>query len=99
LHQKTRERDEKGMMNGILEAKGEKSRVFQVMLLHNTSEVEIEEEEQVDFLRVQEHLRHGGSVFITSKNAQKINPPKEKKKAQQNRNEMKTVTAFYFDHV
>ena len=50
-----------------------KSRVFQVVLLDNSSQdVEIQEAKQVDFLRVEEHLAHGGSVFITSKNSQKI---------------------------
>jgi hypothetical protein len=50
-----------------------KPRVFQVLLLDNSShDVEIQEAEQVDFLRVEEHLAHGGAVFITSKNSQKI---------------------------
>jgi hypothetical protein len=88
------------MINGILEAKGEKSQVFQVMLLSsNASQVEVEEAEQIDFLRIQEHLRQGESVFITSKNSQKINLAEKKKKANRNENEMKTVKAFYFDHV
>jgi hypothetical protein len=85
------------MINEIF-AKDEKSRVFQVMLLNdNDSEVEVQEAEQIDFLRIQEHLRKGESVFITSKNPEKINIFENKKKA--NRNKMKTVNFFYFDHV
>jgi hypothetical protein len=89
------------MLKEMLEVKKEKPQVFQVLLLHNdaSQEVEIQEAEEVDFLRVQEHLRQGGSVFITSKNSQKLNVPKEKKKAHRNTNEMKTVTTFYFDHM
>ncbi len=88
------------MMNATLEIRDQKFRVFQVMLLNdNSNQVEVEEAEKVDLLRVQEHLKQGGSVFITSKNSQKINPPKKRKKTHQDKPEMKTVTAFYFDHV
>jgi hypothetical protein len=88
------------MLKEMLEVKGrEKPRVFQVLLLRNdaSQEVEVQEAEEVDFLRVQEHLKRGGSVFITSKNSQKLYVPEEKKKAHRNTNELKTV-AFYFDH-
>jgi len=89
------------MLNEILEAKGEKSRVFQVLLLHNDAnqEVEVQEAEEVDFLRVQEHLRQGGSVFITSKNSQKLMMPKKKEEVHRNTNNMKILTTFYFGHV
>jgi hypothetical protein len=89
------------MLKELLEVKKEKSRVFQMLLLNNgtSQEVEVQEAEQVDFLRVQEHLKQGGSVFITSKRSQKIAMHKEKKKALRNTNGTRKVTAFYFDHV
>ena len=48
--------------------------MFQVLLLDNDAnqDVEVQEAEQVDFCQVKEHLQNGGSVFITSKEAQKI---------------------------
>jgi hypothetical protein len=51
-----------------------KPSMFQVLLLDNnkTQDVEVQESEHVNFTQVKEHLRNGGSVFITSKNAQKI---------------------------
>jgi len=50
-----------------------KPSIFQVLLLNNKSQdVEVQESEQVDFSQVKEHLKNGGSVFITSKNTQKI---------------------------
>jgi hypothetical protein len=69
------------MLNKFFAVKKEKTPVFQVMLLDNdtSQDVEVQEVEQVNFARVQEHLAHGGSVFITSKSSQKIAPPKEKK--------------------
>jgi len=69
------------MLKTFYAVKKEESPVFQVLLLNNdkSQEVEVQEAEQVDFVRVQEHLARGGSVFITSKNSQKIAPPKEKK--------------------
>jgi len=50
-----------------------KSTMFQVLLLDNdaTDEVEVQEAEQVNFMQVKEHLKNGGSVFITSKTSQK----------------------------
>jgi hypothetical protein len=81
------------MLNNAFAVKKEKSPVFQVLLLDNNAsqEVEVQEAEQVDFVRVQEHLARGGSVFITSKNSQKIVPPKGKN--------AKNVTAFYLGHL
>jgi hypothetical protein len=89
------------MLKEILEVKREKSRVFQVLLLHNdaSQDVELQEVEEVDFLSVQDHLKQGGAVFITSKNSQKLKVPMVKEKDYRNANEMKTVTAFYFDHI
>jgi hypothetical protein len=88
------------MLKEILEAKRAPPQVFQVLLLGNdaSQDVEVEENEQVDFLRVQEHLRQGGSVFITSRRSQKISLPKPKKTPRKNGDTVK-VTAFYFDHV
>ncbi len=87
-------------MKSLIAVNNEKAQVFQVLLLDNGSgqDVEIEEAEQVDFVRVQEHLASGGSVFITSKNSQKIAPPKDRK-AIRKTNHIRNVTAFYFNHV
>jgi len=62
------------MLQEILEVKKEKVPVFQVLLLHNdaSQDVEVQEADEVDFFRVQDHLERGGSVFITSKNSQKL---------------------------
>jgi hypothetical protein len=81
------------MLKTFCAVKKAKSLVFQVLLLNNdaSQEVEVQEAEQVDFARLQEHLAHGGSVFITSKNSQKIAPPKQ--------NNARRVTAFYLDHL
>ncbi|MGD0449700.1 MAG: hypothetical protein ABSA79_01430 [Candidatus Bathyarchaeia archaeon] len=60
--------------------KNTKTPVFQVLLLDNdaSEDVEVQEATQVNFLQVKEHLRNGGSVFITSKDTQKIAYPKTK---------------------
>jgi hypothetical protein len=54
--------------------------VFQILLLDNdaSQDVEVQEAEQVNFFQVKEHLKNGGSVFITSKDSQKIAYPKAK---------------------
>jgi hypothetical protein len=69
------------MLKNLTEAKKEKAKLFQVILLNNdaTQGVEVQEAEQIDFLRVQKHLKYGGSVFITSKNFQKLFFPKGKR--------------------
>jgi hypothetical protein len=61
-----------------------KTPIFQILLLDNdaSDDVEVQESKQVDFLQVKEHLKNGGSVFITSKGSQKIKMPNAK--AQQN---------------
>jgi hypothetical protein len=70
--------------------------VFQVLLLENndSNDVEVQEAKQVDFFQVKEHLRSGGSVFITSKNSQKITYPKIK--AQQNYSRSRKTYGFSF---
>ncbi|MCW4030421.1 MAG: hypothetical protein NWE92_12340 [Candidatus Bathyarchaeota archaeon] len=51
---------------------------FQVLLLDNDEslDVTVQESPHVDFSTVKRHLKNGGSVFITSKNSQKIHYPK-----------------------
>jgi hypothetical protein len=86
------------MLNSFFTFKKGRSPIFQVLLLDNDAnqDVEVQEAEQVDFARVQEHLAHGRSVFITSKSSQKIALPK-RKKIPRNKN-AKRVTAFYLDN-
>jgi hypothetical protein len=57
-----------------------KPSVFQVLLLDkdDSEDVEVQEAKQVDFFQVKEHLKNGGSVFITSKGSQKLSYPKAK---------------------
>jgi len=88
------------MLKEVFEAKRQKPQVFQVLLIRNdaSQEVEVQEDEEVDFLRVKEHLKRGGSVFITSKNAQKFYVPKDNANLLKY-DEMRTLTTFYFDHV
>jgi hypothetical protein len=64
-----------------------KRSVFQVMLLDNddSQDVEVQESENVDFYHVKEHLKHGGSVFITSNAAQKLSIPKNRSQHNYNR--------------
>ena len=67
-------------LKNLIADKKTKPSVFQVLLLDNDSseDVEVQEAKQVNFLQVKEHLKNGGSVFITSKNTQKIVYPKAK---------------------
>lgn len=69
---------------------------FQVLLLDNgdNNDVEVQEATQVNFLQVKEHLRNGGSVFITSKDTQKIVYPKTK--LQQNYNKSRRCYGALF---
>lgn len=55
--------------------------LFQILLLDNdaTDDVKVQEARQVNFYKVKEHLKNGGSVFITSKKTQKQNLPKDRK--------------------
>jgi len=91
----------KDVLRELFDLRNEQNLTFQVMLLRNDSsdQVEIHEEMEVDFPRIQEHLKCGGSVFITSKPSQKIAPPALAKTRTQRRRATKIVTAFYFDHV
>ncbi|MBN1358877.1 hypothetical protein JW988_08945 [Candidatus Bathyarchaeota archaeon] len=87
------------MLNNIAEVKKEKEQVFQVLFLDSdSSQVKVQESEHVDFLRVQRHLKQGGSVFITSKSSQKLTIPKQKREHQNAKN-TGWVTASYFNHV
>ena len=89
------------MLREMCEGESEKAQVFQIMLLNNdrSDEVEIHETEKVDFSKIAEHLTRGGSVFITSKSSQKLATPTFKQKGLSRKKPLKTVTAFYFDHV
>ena len=71
-----------------------KPSVFQVLLLDNDAneDVEVQEAKKVDFSQVKQHLKNGGSVFITSKGSQKISYPKAK--AQQNYTQLKENLRF-----
>jgi hypothetical protein len=71
------------LKNSLVNKKA-KTSVFQVLLLDNdeNQDVEVQESGQVDFLQVKEHLKNGGSVFITSRGSQKMRHPRTK--AQQN---------------
>jgi hypothetical protein len=73
-----------------------KQSMFQVLLLDNgkSQDVQVQEGEQVDFCQVKEHLKNGGSVFITSKDTQKIEYPKAK--AQLNYTKSRKTMGFLF---
>jgi hypothetical protein len=88
------------MLKSLITVKKEKPQMFQVLLLGNddSQDVEVQEAEHVDFAKVEKHLAHGGSVFITSKNSQKIALPKDRK-THRKRNETKKAKAFYYTHV
>ena len=66
----------------LVEIRNEKMRTFQVMLLGNDADnqVEVHEESEISFQRIQEHLQNGGSVFITSKPSEKIELPTMREK-------------------
>ncbi len=84
------------MFENLTEVKREKPMVFQVLLLNNDGDqVEVQESEHVDFVTVHRHLKSGGSVFITSKDEQKI--VFSKKKPRRNAKNTGWVTAFYFN--
>jgi hypothetical protein len=70
--------------------------VFQVMLLNrdDDEDVEVQEAKKVDFFQVKEHLKNGGSVFITSKGSEKFSFPKAK--AQQNYSRSRRTCGFLF---
>lgn len=80
----------------LLESKKSKPSVFQVLLLDNgdSQDVEVQESEQVDFYHVKEHLKNGGSVFITSKGPQKLKY--HRTKAQLNYSKARRTCGFLF---
>ncbi len=82
-------------MTAMIKKKSKPS-VFQVLLLDNDAneDVEVQESKQVDFCQVKEHLKNGGSVFITSKGSQKLSYPKAK--AQQNYSRSRRTCGFLF---
>jgi hypothetical protein len=88
------------MLSEILRTKKQKSQEFQVLFLRNdsTQKVEVQDVREVDFFKVQEHLKHGESVFITSKKSQKLKDPKEKHCVSIG-SKRKLVSAFYLDRV
>lgn len=69
---------------------------FQVLLIDNNAneDVKVQEAEHVDFCHVNAHLKNGGSVFITSKNTQKISY--KKTKAQINYTRSRKTIGFLF---
>jgi len=73
-----------------------KQSVFQVLLLDKDDgeDVEVQEAKEVDFLHVKEHLKNGGSVFITSKGSEKLSYPKAK--AQLNYSRSRRTCGFLF---
>ncbi len=73
-----------------------KPSVFQVLLLDrdDSADVEVQESKEVDFFQVKEHLKNGGSVFITSKGSEKLSYPKTK--AQQNYSRSRRTYGFLF---
>ena len=73
-----------------------KPSVFQVLLLDrdDSANVEVQEAKEVDFFQVKEHLKNGGSVFITSKGSEKLSYPKTK--AQQNYSRSRRTCGFLF---
>jgi len=74
-----------------------KPSIFQVLLLDNdqSDDVEVQEAEQVDFCQVKQHLKNGGSVFITSRASQKL-LPYPKSNAQQNYNRSRKTLGLLF---
>jgi hypothetical protein len=62
------------MLKEPFQDKRQKQRLFQSVFLSNdrSQEVMIIEDENIDFEEGQKHLDNGGSVFITSKNSQKV---------------------------
>jgi hypothetical protein len=92
----------RSMLREMVQIENEKARKFQVMLLCNdaSKNVEVHEGGEIDYSTIQTHLQRGGSVFITSKPSQKLPIPTfQQKRARQKRRALRTVTAFYFNHV
>ena len=79
------------MLKEPFQDKRQKQLLFQSVFLCNdrSQEVMIMEDKYIDFEEVQKHLDNGGSVFITSKNSQKLrfDNPTERKNRRQKRKE------------
>jgi hypothetical protein len=62
------------MLKETLQDKRQKQRLFQSVFLSNgrSQDVMVMEDDYIDFEEVQKHLDNGGSVFITSRNSQKL---------------------------
>ncbi len=75
-----------------------KCRSFQVLFLHNDPNqgVEVHEGRNVDFFAVQQHLEQGESVFITSKDTEKIEP--EEKQCIYEKMKNRLVTVFKLEN-
>lgn len=87
------------MLKDFVEVEKEKTLLFQVLFLDsNGSQVEVQEEPNVDFMRVQSHLKNGGSVFITSRDSEKLTMPKQKR-ARQSMKDRGWIMASYFSKV
>lgn len=73
-----------------------KSSLFQVLLIDNgeSEDVEVQEGKDINFSQVKEHLKNGGSVFITSMASQKIEYPC--KRSQQNYNRSRRMLGLLF---
>ena len=92
----------RSVLREMEQIENEKARKFQVMLLCNdaSKNVEVHEAKEIDYSTIQTHLQRGGSVFITSKPSQKLPLATfQQKRARQKRRALRTVTAFYFNHV
>jgi hypothetical protein len=87
-------------LKNLISNKKTASTLFQVLLLDNGSgeDVEVQEAAQVNFLQVKEHLKNGGSVFITSKDSQKIAHPKTKAQVNYSRSR-KNLGVLFRQHV
>ena len=70
-------------LSNLISNKKTKVPLFQVLLIDNdaSEDVEVQESKQVNFLQVKEHLKNGGSVFITSKHSQKTSSPQSQSTA------------------
>jgi hypothetical protein len=88
------------ILRNLLSNKKPKAPIFQVLLLDNDAneDIEVQEATQVDFLQVKEHLRNGGSVFITTKDSQKMVYPKTKAQLNYNRSR-RSYGALFRQHL
>ena len=85
-------------MSEMLDNKKVRTRNYEILFLRNDAadDVEVHEVKCVDFVTVKERLERGESVFITSKNAQKlVNFKRDKPKSLKT----KLVTAFHIEPV